>query len=228
MHIVHHYGDRLRRDNLSSISIFTWSCVTVTCKGTGEYTLQIIDPLCCFVARSVWSLVHTALPALPQCHLHFPRIHYQASAVCFAFIPQVAPHMKITHHIPWENSLSLNSMLLTISCSLTSWLPLCFVWNHSTLGAKSRKSQLPHKWPASLLRWSPLCSSPVLFNCWETGKGDWKSFLVIYSWFFHLIFMSFFSAIGIRNQICCRWGGRGQKSGFSSSEPSGWREEIDG
>lgn len=126
--------------------------------------------LLCYTFR-VWSLVHTALPALPQCHLHFPRIHYRAAAVCFAFIPQVAPHMKITHHIPWENSLSLNSTLLTISCALTSWLPRCFVWNPSTLGAKSRKSQLPHKWPASLLRWSPLCSSPVLFNCWETGRG---------------------------------------------------------
>lgn len=145
-------------------SIFTWSCVTAMCKGTSEYTLQIIDPPYCFVAHSVWSLVHAALPALPQCNLHFPHVHYQAAAVCFAFIPQVAPHMKITHHIPWENSLSLNSALLTISCTLTSWLPLCFVWNHSTLGAKSRKSQLPHKWPASLLRWSSLCSSPVLFN----------------------------------------------------------------
>lgn len=45
-----------------------------------------------------------------------------------------------------------------------------FVWNHSTLGAKSRKSQLPHKWPASLLRWSPLCPSPALSNCWETER----------------------------------------------------------
>lgn len=141
------------------------------CKETGGYTLQINDPLYCFVARSVWSLVHTELPALPQCQLRFPRIHYQAAAVCFAFLPQVAPHMQITHRIPWENISSLNSTLLTISCTLSSWLPLCFVWNHSTLGAKSRKSQLPHKWPVSLLRWALLCSSPVLFNCRETERG---------------------------------------------------------
>lgn len=71
-------------------------------------------------------LVHVALPALSQCHLHFPHRHYQALAVCYAFIPQVDPHMKITHYIPTE-SLQLNFVLLTISCTVTSWLPLCFL-----------------------------------------------------------------------------------------------------
>lgn len=110
---------------------------------------------------SVWSFAHSALPVLSQCHLHFPRIHYQAAAVCFAFIPQVAPHMKITHHIPLENSSPLNSTLLTISCTLTSWLPLCFVWNRCILGQKYRKSQLPHKWTPSLLRWSGSPPTPA-------------------------------------------------------------------
>lgn len=90
------------------------------CEGTSEYILQIIDPLYCFVACSVGSSAHSALAVLSQCHLHFPRIHYQAAAVCFAFIPQVGPHMKITPHIPLERGWPLDSRLLTISCTLTS------------------------------------------------------------------------------------------------------------
>lgn len=51
-------------------------------------------------------------------------------------------------------------------------------------------------------------------------------FLVIYSWIFHLIFMPFAGLSG------CSWGFRRlrggkvqKKSGFSSSEPSRWREK---
>lgn len=167
---------------------------------------------------------------LSQCHLHFPRIYYQAAAVCFAFIPQVAPHMKITHHIPQENSSPLKSTLLTISCTLTSWLPLCFVWNHCTLGQKYRKSQLPHKWPPSLLRWSgcppqhhhhhpppsPLCSSAVLFNCWEKEKG-----LARLKVLFGYLFMDFPFNIHVFFQHYQEYGAK-----FAASEVAGAKNRV--
>lgn len=82
--------------------------------------------LLCYAFNMI-SLVHVALAALFQCHLHFPCIHYQAVAVCFAFILQVAPHMKITHIIFPGKILHLSFAPLTIDCTVTSWLPLCFM-----------------------------------------------------------------------------------------------------
>lgn len=50
----------------------------------------------------------------------------------------------------------------------------------------------------------------------------------IYSWNFHLIWMTFQDYLGAERIICCFWGGQGQKSGFSSNEPSEWRERERG
>lgn len=95
--------------------------------------------LLCY-AFNIRSLAHRAPLALVQCHLHFPRIHYLAVALCIAFIPQVAPHMETTHYIPSENtaveSCSTNHRL---HCYLVI-TSLFYVWNHSTMGLQVEKA----------------------------------------------------------------------------------------
>lgn len=70
-------------------------------------------------AFNITSRIHIALPALFQYHLHFPHIHYHAVAICIPFIPQVAPHMEITHYIPSEN--------IAVECCSTNHPPHCYL-----------------------------------------------------------------------------------------------------
>ncbi len=169
-----------------------------------------------------------------QCDLHFPRIHYQAVAICMAFIPQVAPHMEIAHYSPSENIAvefcSTNHQLL---CYLVI-TSLFYVWNHSTMGLQIEKAN--YLTNVHLLSWGGhdffflLCFSPAFFLC-HPLLGDRKR-LERRKSFFGYLFMdfpfnihAFFRTIWVQRRICCLGGGQGQKSGFSSNEPSGWREE---
>ena len=122
-------------------------------------------------AFSIISLVHIALPALSQCHLHFPRIHYQAVAICIAFIPQVAPHMEITHYIPSENiAVEFCSTNHRLHCYLVI-TSLFYVWNHSTTGLQIEKANYltnvhllswgGHDFFFFLLYFSPACALPL-------------------------------------------------------------------
>lgn len=78
----------------------------------------------------------------------------------------------------------------------------------------------------------PIYFSPVLFFC-HPLLGDRKR-LERRKSFFGYLFMdfsfnihAFFSTIWVQRKICCLGGGRGQKSCFSSNEPSGWRQKTE-
>lgn len=75
-----------------------------------------------------------------QCHLHFPRIHYQAVAVCVAFIPQVAPHIEIPQCFPSENiAVEFCSTNHQLHCYLVI-TSLFYVWNHCAMGLQIEKA----------------------------------------------------------------------------------------
>lgn len=168
-------------------------------------------------------------------HLHFPRIHYLALAICMAFTPPVEPHMAITQYIPSENiAVECCSTNHQLHCYLVI-TSLFYVWNHSTMGLQIEKAN--YLTNVHLLSRGGrvffsflLYSSPTLFFC-HPLLGDRKR-LERRKSFFGYLFMdfpfnihAFFRTIWVQRRICCLGGCRGQKSGFSSNEPSGWREE---
>lgn len=185
------------------------------CQGTSEYISQINDSLYLFVMHSTSYPLYTLHLQLSfQCHLHFPRIHYRAVAICMAFIPQVAPHMEITQYIPSENiAVEFWSTNHQLHCYLVI-TSLFYVWNHSTMGLQIEKAN--YLTNVHLLSWgghdffSPLflpCALPLSSTAGrqkEVRTTEVLFFLVIYSWIFHLIFMPFQDYLGAEENLLPR------------------------
>lgn len=182
------------------------------CSGTSEYVSQINGSLYLFVMNSTSYPLYTLHLQLSfQCHLHFPRIHYRAFAICMAFIPQVAPHMEITQYIPSENiAVEFCSTNHQLHCYLVI-TSLFYVWNHSTMGLQIEKAN--YLTNVHLLSWgghdfffSPLflpCTLPLSSTAGRQKEVSTTEvlFLVIYSWIFHLIFMPFSGLSGCRGKF---------------------------
>lgn len=136
--------------------------------------------------------------------------------------------------------------LLTSGCTVTSWLPLCFMCEITAPWDCTEKKPITQQmstFSSEVVRFfflaSPLflpcAASPVLGDRKRLERR--KSFLVIYSWILHLIFMPFSGLSGCRGEFAASEAAEAKsekkkKSGFSFNEPSGWRKErgreIDG
>ncbi len=136
--------------------------------------------------------------------------------------------MEITRYTPNENiAAKFCSTNHRLHCYLVI-TSLFYVWNHSTVGLQIERANyltnVHHlSWGGHDFFSSLLFLLPLLGDRKRLERR--KSFFGYLFMDFPFNIYAFFRTIWVQRKICCLGGGQSQKSGFSSNEPRGWREE---
>lgn len=189
-------------------------------------------PLC--YAFNMISLVHIALAALFQYHLHFSMHTLSSCCGVFCFYPSGCPTYE-------NNTLYSQGNIALEFCSTNHWLhcyllitSLFYVWNHSTMGLQVEKANYLRN--VHLLSWGgqvfflfpplfPLCVLPLLGDRKRVSAAEVRFGYLFIDFPFNI--HAFLRTIWVRRRICCLGGGRGQKIRLQS-QWAPWIKEGEG